>query len=115
MHPNDRMWLTGLLEGEGHFGLHTGSQTVQLGMTDREIVERAASLMGCTVRVRIERRRNHNDIYRARVYASRARWLMVLLRPGMGARRRASIEYCLDHGPSHPRPYLNNWRQSRRS
>ena len=38
-------WLTGLLEGEGFFGISDRVITIVLKMTDRDIVERAASLL----------------------------------------------------------------------
>lgn len=50
---NQIVWLAGLLEGEGNFR-HQGKSAaiIQLGMTDRDIVERASQIMGnATVRV----------------------------------------------------------------
>lgn len=51
MNHDDTIWLAGLLEGEGTFDLHRGKYPrVRVGMTDRDVVGRAATLMDTRVR-----------------------------------------------------------------
>jgi len=52
-HTNDLdiAWLAGLLEGEGSFWFN-GSPRVKVAMTDRDIIQRAANLMGTPVHKR---------------------------------------------------------------
>ncbi len=48
----DLVWLAGLLEGEGTFDLHRGRYArIRLGMTDRDVVGRAATIMGSRIRL----------------------------------------------------------------
>ncbi len=41
----DIAWLAGLVEGEGSFHMSTRSIAIILTMTDRDVVERAATLL----------------------------------------------------------------------
>lgn len=42
-------WLAGLLEGEGYFALSQGNPVIRVNMTDRDVIERVADLMGGSV------------------------------------------------------------------
>ena len=51
MNTRDIAWLAGLLEGEGSFGLirragYQGTIVIRLQMTDRDVIEKAAALVG---------------------------------------------------------------------
>jgi hypothetical protein len=105
----DIAWLAGLLEGEGCFwvGLKgKGSATISLSMTDREIVERAATLMGTVARPgkqpkNVKWRQKFTVSVHGTVAAS---WMMTIL-PLMGARRAAKIIACLGVWKTQRTPY----------
>ena len=42
----DIAWIAGLLEGEGSFSILKGSPIVQMQSTDRDVIERAAGILG---------------------------------------------------------------------
>ena len=81
----DIIWLAGLLEGEGYFGLNRGKYPrITLHMTDEDIVIRAAALMGSN----IYRQRN---CWIAQVNGARAIMWMMTLYTLLGERRREAI------------------------
>ncbi|MBL8187237.1 MAG: hypothetical protein JNK38_04475 [Acidobacteria bacterium] len=100
MKATDLMWLAGLLEGEGSFlkapPSNPNCPRVSLEMTDKDIVERAALLMGGKVVRRILKSSAWKPAYRVIVKGSRAVTLMRLLYPEMGARRRSQIDAALE-------------------
>ncbi len=49
MSLKDLAWLGGLLEGEGCFMIPKGSPRIALAMSDKDVVQRAARLMGLNV------------------------------------------------------------------
>jgi hypothetical protein len=110
----DLHWLAGLLEGEGTFVAGPPSAPrspgVQLSMADRDVMERAAALLGCGVSVVPARREGWRTAYCARVRGARAvRW-MQLLRPLMGRRRQQQIDRALAcHAPD-PTRHLDDER-----
>ena len=97
----DLMWLAGLLEGEGCFAFsrrHNGKYIyyiLQLIMTDEDVVERAASILGvkCTKQALITK--GGKNIYRACAQGPYALGWMIQLYPHMGKRRQAKIDECL--------------------
>lgn len=106
-------WLAGLLEGEGCFTLiHNGyRQTglayprIQLNMTDRDVVRRAADLLGVkkiSVTQPVPGLGNfRKEQYRIGLVGSRALDWMLKIFPHMGVRRRRDIEAILsswEHG-----------------
>jgi len=102
----DLAWLAGLLEGEGSFLTARDSRTgreyryprISVGMTDRDVIERAAWLLG-------ERRayplpaekqdRGKKPQFRASLSGWAAAEVMRRLRPWMGKRRGADIDQIL--------------------
>lgn len=113
----DRAWLAGLLEGEGAFIPHRRRgrvyPTVSLKMTDRDVVDRAADLMGGRVHL------HHTAAMRARGWkpqfkTSRAgregALLMRRLRPLMGGRRGARIDEVLSEYDALPQPLTGPYR-----
>jgi DNA-binding transcriptional regulator YiaG len=101
MTENDLAWLAGLLEGEGSFlkapPSSPNSPRISLEMTDKDVVERAASLMGSKAVKRINLRNPHwKQTYRVIIKGSRAVKLMRVLYPQMGARRRTQIDAALE-------------------
>lgn len=88
-------WLVGLLEGEGYFAYDNRTQHVVLGMTDDDIVFKAASMIvrlcGGPCDVFMELRDHSVDMYKFRVSGERARIVMRTVVPHMGYRRRQLI------------------------
>lgn len=88
---DDLVWLAGLLEGEGTFDLHRGRYPrIRLGMTDRDVVGRAATLMGSRIRM-VYRTDGHLATFHTELSGDRAAAIMERLLPFMGARRSAKI------------------------
>ena len=93
----DLRWLAGLLEGEGHFGFHNRKAQVSLQMTDRDVVERAAKIIGQRVNgpyydTRAPRRKPY---WATSCVAGKAAGLMMTLYRDLGERRRESIRAAL--------------------
>jgi hypothetical protein len=102
----DIHWLAGLLEGEGHFGFYGskrgdrtvgGSARILLGMSDRDVMERARDLMG--FRPLLFRRKpsplSTRPCWQFSLCGRRAAGWMMLLYPLMGERRREQIRESL--------------------
>lgn len=105
MDDRERYWLAGLLEGEGTFLKGPPSAPrcaiVRVAMTDQDVVEHAARLLGRGV-TPWDRKR---DPPRKRVYITQIKGLpavelMTILRGVMGQRRRGQIDAAL----AAPRP-----------
>src|SRR5215469_406244 len=101
MDPKDLVWLAGLLQGEGSFMRPAPSAPrlpiVRVSMTDRDVVEHAVRLMGVSVcRHQLsEAKPYYKDVWIATAKGTRARNLMLLLRPHMGYRRKEQIDRAL--------------------
>jgi LAGLIDADG-like domain len=88
----ERAWLAGLLEGEGSFGCgqrHT--VLVRLTMTDQDVVERVARMLGASVRREEPAKDNWAPTWHFEIYGRRAMGIAEDLEPLMGQRRRAQI------------------------
>jgi hypothetical protein len=103
MNRDDFHWLVGLLEGEGCFQLRSEKRRYKssayeywypkiiLRMTDRDVVERAAGLLGCKS---IHQRANGvgcRDSFEFSLSGSRAVKFMRDAQPFFGERRQAKI------------------------
>lgn len=97
MSRDDLLWLAGLLEGEGSFDLHRGKYPrIRLGMTDRDVVGRAATLLGGRVRLSLKPKPN-KATWHVEVSGAKATEAMAWVLPHMGARRSARIAEILGH------------------
>jgi hypothetical protein len=102
--PSERelYWLAGILEGEGYFAGESGYRgekrrcMIQLGMTDLDVVERAAKLMGVEEITTLPQPEGYKTKYRISIGGDKARDLMRSLIPIMGERRTARIQEILD-------------------
>ena len=100
---NDLYWIAGLLEGEGSFLKSPPSNpngiSIQLEMTDKDIVEKASLILEVPFFMP-KRRKNYKQSYRLRVGNARAADWMKRLKPLMGQRRQQQIEDALkDYNP----------------
>lgn len=86
-------WLAGILEGEGCFARASGVMVI-LQMTDQDIVERAAALMGAS-RMTVVEREGCKPLYSVKVYGDVAEALMRRVRPLLGSRRGARVDELL--------------------
>jgi hypothetical protein len=94
---DDLLWLAGLLEGEGSFDLHREKYPrVRLAMTDRDVVGRAATLLGARVRLSLKAPPNAAT-WHAEISGTRAAEVMAEILPFMGARRSGKIATILGH------------------
>lgn len=93
----DLLWLVGIMEGEGCFDAQRGKYPrVRLAMVDRDVVGRAATLMGTRVRLSLQAPPKRST-WHAEIQGARAAELMWVLLPHMGARRSAKIAEILGH------------------
>src|SRR6202012_5290481 len=108
---HDFFWLVGLLEGEGSF-MHGPPSTpnqprLVLHMTDLDIVERAARLMGTRCVPRKHSNPRWKPTFATMLRGRRAARLMQEMYPHLGSRRRAQIDRALsdyvDREPGNPR------------
>jgi hypothetical protein len=101
---DDVRWLAGLLDGEGYFRFgcigrkdqlrKSMCAVVGLGMTDRDLVERAHQLLGARVSIRTEpagKHRRTKPIYSFMITGPKAIGWMYMLYPFLGQRRQAKI------------------------
>lgn len=97
MNRDDLLWLSGLLEGEGSFDLHRAKYPrIRLGMTDRDVVGRAATLLGGKVRLSLKPV-PAQAMWHVEISGTKATEIMRLILPHMGARRSARIATILGH------------------
>lgn len=91
------IWLAGILEGEGWFSIRhpqdrRPSISVGIKMTDADVVQRAACLMGGTARAREDNRSDKfTTCWECVVSGKKAETVMRAILPHMGTRRRARI------------------------
>lgn len=95
----DKYWLAGLLEGEGTFMEGPPSDprapVVQVSMTDEDVMERVATLLGYVCINPPLRNLAFKPIYIVRLRGKRAVELMQLLKLLMGKRRQEQIQRAL--------------------
>jgi len=102
MNRDDLIWLAGLLEGEGAFDLHRGKYPrIRVGMTDRDVIGRAATLLGGNVRLSLKPA-PAKAMWHVEVSGAKALAAMTLLLPFMGARRSAKIAEVMGHATLDP-------------
>jgi hypothetical protein len=96
---HELMWLAGLLEGEGCFGIYkNGAKSevyreakITVIMADKDVVAKAADLMGCNTCLNKRARVNRKALWSATVSGARSVGWMYTLYPLMGSRRKARI------------------------
>jgi len=94
-------WLAGIIEGEGYFGIYKGQwkpgiARLQIGMTDRDVIEKIANLLNTTVSI------NNRGKKKTCYFTSLARRrdlkrLLISILPYMGNRRSSKIHELLEH------------------
>ncbi|WNN93677.1 LAGLIDADG endonuclease [Arthrobacter phage CallinAllBarbz] len=88
---DDLLWLAGLLEGEGTFDSHRGKYPrLRLAMTDRDVVGRAATLMGTSIRLTLNKA-PAQPTWHTEVSGEKAAEIMREILPFMGTRRSQRI------------------------
>lgn len=103
MKKADLYWLAGLLEGEGCFSTTKWKgklktyvyPRVDMTSTDRDVVVRAAALMGGQVRAKRPQRAHYKVPYCVQIVSKQAAAIMREVLPHMGKRRSARIHQLL--------------------
>lgn len=87
------VWLAGLLEGEGSFSLiNNVTPAIRLGMTDKDVVEHAAKILGTELnRPTPGRLVQHKTMYDCAIFSFKAIGWMMTLYSFLGNRRREKI------------------------
>lgn len=96
----DIAWLAGLLEGEASFMLKNGNTTIQVQMTDKDVMDRAAALLGTKVGDygrKPKGKASYLPVFWLAIHGTRAIGWMMTLYVLMGKRRQAKILQILDH------------------
>ncbi len=103
----DTHWLAGILEGEGTFMKGPPSDQrqpiVRVQMTDRDVIERVARLMGVSVVCLKARSSNWKNTFCATLRGGSAVALMQVFFPLMGVRRKQQIEKAIQSYSRHAR------------
>ena len=91
-------WLAGWLEGEGWFGLSSGTLCIQACSTDVDIITKVAALLETE---KIAKKKptalTRRQAYVCRVFGDRAATLMTALLPFMGERRSGRMRELITH------------------
>ena|SRR6187399_1976866 len=91
----DIVWLAGLLEGEGCFGLYK-TPTIRVGMTDFDVIEKVRTIFDVTSAISISSNENSTipskvPVFQTMIYGKNAIELMKEVLPYMGQRRTQKI------------------------
>lgn len=91
-------WIAGLLEGEGCFQFRNRhNPIIQLCMTDKDVVIRAAKVLGCHKVIEQNNKTvSGKSVYRTVLYGNKAvQWIMTIYSL-MGGRRKIQLRKCID-------------------
>jgi hypothetical protein len=103
------MWLVGILEGEGYFGIHNARgyayPIITLRMTDYDVVCQVCYLFGRDDSPTVTTIEDRKPMYSAQIVGKPARRIMQLVRPHMFSRRGHRIDTILasTDTPNEPR------------
>lgn len=91
MTPEEIAWVSGILEGEGSFGVYRKQCIVQLNMTDEDIVTRVCDIFGVgTVKEYNHTQPNRKDFWKWRIgHAHDVLFVLKTILPWLGRRRSA--------------------------
>lgn len=99
-HPGAIHWLAGLLEGEGNFTNSGGYPVIKVSMCDRDVIARAAELLGGQAIWEVNdaraRERGWSPGFATGLGGARGAELMRTVQPLMGTRRQAAIDHALE-------------------
>jgi hypothetical protein len=91
----DIAWVAGVLEGEASFGYYRGTPTIQVQMTDADVIARLTALFGSTPRAPWARKDGYKPVYTCIAHGITAVGWMQTVYTFMGERRRAKIREVL--------------------
>jgi len=99
----DIVWIAGILEGEGYFGLNNNSPRIQLAMTDLDVVEHVKNIMEKTKVISSHAEHEGKDGSRRKTRYSftitgdlAIQWMMTIYLL-MGLRRKSKIRELIHH------------------
>lgn len=104
LQAKDVFWLAGILEGEGCFQIRkSGGVSIELCMTDKDVVERFRSVCGVGTMGKPRLLKSGKTAYQWSVTnQADAVGLMMTLLPVMGERRSKKIRECLEYWNARP-------------
>lgn len=88
----DLIWLAGLIEGDGCFTSQKNRPVLSLGLTDKDVLEKAANLLETSFYTAIGEKRGYKDYYVFQIKSEKAISIMNALYPYMGERRKKKID-----------------------
>jgi hypothetical protein len=100
----DIAWLAGIIEGEGCICIRPAGRTkhhhsatigLTITMTDRDVIERVARLLGCMARPARGATERHKMTFRADVWGRKAAAWLMMTYALLGERRRAKAREAL--------------------
>ena len=105
MDKNKTIWVAGLLEGEGYFGLIGNRLVVKCVMTDKDVIEKLQTFTGIgNIFKRKKRDTQTMDPYEwGGGTRSEITSLLKKILPYMGTRRSKKIKLMLDHDKKFPK------------
>lgn len=95
----DIAWLGGLLEGEASFQFKNGCPKIALQMTDRDVVARAADILGVPIGASSRKPKGkdtYKPVWHLGVHGKRALGWMMTLYQFLGERRQAKVREIID-------------------
>lgn len=99
-------WLAGLLEGEGAFMDSKGTPMIALQMTDFDVLEKAAAVLGIAVQGhnwKPKGKPSYKPVRAVRAHGTRAISWMMMLYGFLGQRRKQKIREILERWKASPR------------
>jgi hypothetical protein len=97
--PRNIAWLGGLLEGEGYFTIKNGCPMIRLAMTDVDVIDRAAAVLGVARRDYTyvpKGKASYKRVHSCGVSGIRALGWMMTLYLFLGERRRSAVRDVID-------------------
>lgn len=93
----DIAWLAGLVEGEGNISINGRSFTIRVKMADRDVVSRAATLLGAKLYPVDAPRSGWKAMWLAQAKGATAVGWAMTLYPWLGVRRRQQVRDAIAH------------------
>ena len=119
----DIAWLAGLLEGEGNFGLdkrsskrYTNSSSppapyIQLSMIDEDVIQKVSKFVQKNYKPLNRKTTTNQTVFKVSIGDRETlRYLLPLIFPYLGSRRKKQVQECLDALKDWEIWYLNDGR-----
>lgn len=91
INKKDLLWLAGLIEGDGCIWSQGKRAAIGLGLTDEDVIKKAACLLNCSYYSRPPHKEDWKPVYAFHIKSEKAIAIMDALYPYMGIRRQHQI------------------------